>query len=519
MNWLDVFTGLNRERGRSLPMYAQLVGKIKDGIASGQLADNSRLPTNRELAELLKIDRSTVSRAYMELEDEGLVDSHVGRGTFVRLKGAAAKSDLDSKQRGSNSMIWPEKFSRSSQTAFGIISRQPGQTALGANVISFAGGIPSEEFYPFQAFGEIVSQFIGSNRSGEMFGYSDPEGHPHLRNEVRKYLARQGIEASEDELLIVSGSQQAIDLVSHTLIDPGDIVLVEEPTYFWALCNFAAGQARCLPVPVDSHGLQVDVLEAILSRQRVKMLYTIPTFQNPTGSTLSLERRRRLIELAQRYQMPILEDNFVGDLRYAGEPLPSLRAVDRAGKAVIHQGTFSKALCPGLRLGWLVAPAEVMSRLQLSKRASDLSTNSMSQVIMAEYLRRGFYEKHLDQIRRVYKSRLDTMCGALQKLPGGSVTWSTPEGGLFIWVKLPDGYSSRELLTYAERESVTFSPGDMFFVNGDRPEFLRLSFVQTDESTIEEGIRRFGRALSAYTEGRRHFKDTASLRGREGTWV
>lgn len=521
MNWLELFGDLKRVRGRSAPMYVQLVDRFRDGIQSGQLKDNSRLPTNRELAELLQIDRSTVSRAYFELEQEGLVNSHVGRGTFVRLAGASDHRKKHGRsERGGESMVWPAKFSRSSQTSFSMLSRQPGQISSAPDVITFAGGIPSQEFYPYEEFQSIVGQLIRSNRSPEMFGYSPAEGNPELRQEVRRYLRRNGIEANDSELLIVSGSQQAIDIVTNTLVDPGDVVLVEEPTYFWALCNFTARQARCLPVPIDNNGIDLDVLETILSRHRVKLLYVMPTFQNPTGATLGIERRKRLIELARRYQMPILEDNFVGDLRYEGEPVPSLRALDRSGDVVIHQGTFSKALCPGLRLGWLVAPAEVMSRMSLAKRASDLSTNSMSQVVMAEYLKRGFYEKHLDQIRKVYKKRLDTMCGALTRNLDSALKWTVPEGGLFVWAELPTGCSARELLSYAERESVTFSPGDMFFVNGDRPEYLRLSFIQTDEETIEEGIKRLARAVDAYLEGRRQAKDFGgSSRSGEATWV
>jgi DNA-binding transcriptional MocR family regulator len=502
-------------------MYVQLVDRVRDGIRSGQLRDNSRLPTNRELAELLQIDRSTVSRAYFELEQEGLVDSHVGRGTFVRLAGGHDRRSKHGRLgSGNESMVWPAKFSRSSQTAFAMLSRQPGQSSSAPDVISFAGGIPSQEFYPYEEFQSIVSQLIRSNRSAEMFGYSPAEGNPELRKEVRRYLRQQGVEANDNELLIVSGSQQAIDVVTNTLVDPGDVVLVEEPTYFWALCNFTARQARCLPVPTDSAGLDLDVLESILSRHRVKLLYVMPTFQNPTGSTLGLERRKRLIELARRYQMPVLEDNFVGDLRYEGEPVPSLRALDASGDVVIHQGTFSKALCPGLRLGWLVAPAEVMSRMSLAKRASDLSTNSLSQVVMAEYLKRGFYERHLEQIRKVYKIRLDTMCSALRCHIGQAINWTAPQGGLFVWAQLPAGCSARELLSFAEREAVTFSPGDMFFVNGDRQEFLRLSFIQTDEKTIEEGIRRLARAVGSYLESRRHSNGAgASARSGEATWV
>jgi DNA-binding transcriptional MocR family regulator len=513
MDWLDVLGGLDRAKNSDSPIYAQIVERFRSAIGSGQLSDNMQLPTNRELASLLKIDRSTVSRAYVELERLGLVESHVGRGTFVRLNSAntGTMSAADS-----NTMMWSEKFSRASQTAFGLISRQPAQLQLDG-VISFAGGIPTEEFFPQQEFENIVERVIQSKRSHEMFAYSPAEGHIGLRAEVLKYLAAQGIAARDSELLIVSGSQQGIDVVINTLIDPGDVVLIEEPTYFWALCNFSASQARLIPVPVDEDGLQVDVLETLLSRHRAKLLYLMPTFQNPTGSTLSLQRRKSLLELAKRYQLPVLEDNFVGDLRYEGEPLPSLRALDTKGDTIIHQATFSKALCPGLRLGWLVAPPEVTARLSLAKRASDLSTNTMAQAVMAEYLRGGSYVQHLEMVRRAYKARRDAMTSALDKFVGTRVSWSNPQGGLFIWAKLPSGCSARELLLHAEREGVTFSPGEMFFVHGGRPEYFRLSFIQSDEATIYDGIARLGKAVDSYFETQKRLGGLAGNRGGKGS--
>jgi DNA-binding transcriptional MocR family regulator len=512
MDWLDVFGGLDRAKNTDAPIYVQIVERVRAAIATGQLTDNMQLPTNREMASLLKIDRSTVSRAYVELERLGLVDSHVGRGTFVRL---AAPQTSTATIVDSSQMVWSEKFSRASQTAFGLLNRQPAQLKLDG-VISFVGGIPTQEFFPQQEFENIVERMTRSKRSHEMFEYSPAEGHFGLRAEVLKYLAAQGINAHDNELLIVSGSQQGIDVVISSLIDPGDVVLIEEPTYFWALCNFSASQARLIPVPVDGDGLQVDVLETLLARHRAKLLYLMPTFQNPTGSTLPLARRKKLLELAKQYQLPILEDNFVGDLRYDGDPLPSLRSLDTTGDTVIHQGTFSKALCPGLRLGWLVAPAEVTARLSLAKRTSDLSTNTMAQTLMAEYLRGGAYVQHLEIVRRAYKSRRDAMIDALKKFLGNKITWSKPDGGMFIWAKLPYGCSSRELLLHAEREGVTFSPGEMFFVHGGRPEYFRLSFIQLDEATIFDGIARLGKAVDSYFETQKRLEGIAGNRGSKG---
>jgi DNA-binding transcriptional MocR family regulator len=238
----------------------------------------------------------------------------------------------------------------------------------------------------------------------------------------------------------------------------------------------------------------------------VKLLYVMPNFQNPTGATMPIERRIKLLELANRYQVPILEDNFVGDLDYDGAALPPLKSLPGGKEIVIHQGTFSKALCPGLRLGWLVAPREVTSRLILAKRSSDLSTNSVAQIILGKYLEEGLYGGHLNNVRDCYRVRRDTMDNALTRHMKGlnnrtlSLTWSKPKGGLFIWAKLPEGLSSKELLTYAEREGVSFSPGEVFFLSGERAEYFRLCFIQTDEATIEQGVKRLARAVQNYFE-------------------
>jgi GntR family transcriptional regulator/MocR family aminotransferase len=264
-------------------------------------------------------------------------------------------------------------------------------------------------------------------------------------------------------------------------------------------------QARCIPVTVDDEGIDVVAVERELARNNVKLIYVMPTFQNPTGAALSFERRLKLIELAKQYRVPILEDNFVGDLAYDSQSMPPLRALPGGRDVVIHQGTFSKALCPGLRLGWLVAPREVMSRLLLAKRVSDLSTNSMAQLTLAHYLSAGLYAKHLEHVRSAYRSRRDTMLSALSKAfkqtdPRFAIKWSKPQGGLFIWSRLPAALSARQLLRFAEQEGVTFSPGDLFFLSGDRQEFMRLCFIQNNDEQIQEGIRRLGIAYQKYLD-------------------
>ncbi len=506
-NWLELLGDINKNKG-SAPLYAVIFERIKSAIDSGALPINSKLPTNRELAVLLDIDRSTASRAYAELNSHGYIESFVGRGTFVRAGKSAPILTSNGAEIVSNPLVWTERFSKASQTAHDMLRMEYANYGR-SEVISFAGGIPTDDSYPHKDFERILKKILDDGRSHELFQYSPGEGMPSLRHEVLKHLRGQNIDASEEKLLILCGSQQGLDVVSSILIDPGDLVVAEDPTYLWATCNFRSRQARCLPVPLDEEGIRIDMLESVLIRNRPKFIYVIPNFQNPTGVTMSLARRHQLLDLAIKYQVPILEDNFVGDLRYEGTPLPSLRALPGSENIVIHLGTFSKALCPALRLGWLVAPPETMARLVIAKRASNLSTNSISQLILADFLKEGLYEHHLVTVRDMYRGRRDTMLRALQKDCGfitdkngqrANITWSKPDGGMFVWVKLPDGLSSRELLSYAQQEGVTFAPGDMCFQNAEHTEFIRLCFIQLDEQTIAKGIKQLGKAIKSYVD-------------------
>lgn len=529
VEWLDILAPSLKARDRRYPVYARIKDRIRENILSGHLRHQERLPADRELASLLGLDRSTVARAYDELELEGLVESNVGRGTFVTraegtkdpeaTEGKRASGLQDSPARPGNRVhsapiIWHDKFSRFSESVASFVSRQPIAGPSARQCISFAAGIPSLEFFPQQEFESIFAELSSSAECRRMFAYTAAEGEENLRKEVLNHLDSQGMDVNDDELIILSGSQQGIDLVARTFLDPGDSVAIEDPSYFWATCNFTAFGARVLPVPVSDEGLNLDLLESLLARRGVKLLYVMPSFQNPTGSSMSVNKRRELLAIAAHYQVAVFEDNFVGDLAYDEDPLPALRSLPGAQELVLHQSTLSKSLCPGLRIGWMVAPSEAMSRLLMSKRVSDLSTNSISQVVVAEYLRRGLYSQHLSLVRAAYKQRRDAMCAALhESFSGGELRFSKPAGGMFIWAALPSDCSARELLPYAEREGVVFSPGDLFFVGGDRKEFLRLSFVQSNQAEIEEGVQRLAIAVRTYLTGKR--KRPAGDRSRE----
>lgn len=492
MNWRDIFEAhsLNAagSDGYSF-VYERIVASLKQAIESGRLASGERMPTNRELATFLEVDRSTVARAYLELSRLGLIESHVGRGTFVaRLK-------------QTNGFSWSRLFSRYAEGLTSSIEKLP-QLASGDAFISFAGGIPAQDSYPHLDFENIVGQLLSGGRGSSMFDYSPFAGVPELRTAVTRHLALRGLAVRDQELLILSGSQQGIDLVANLLINPGDTVLVEEPTYFWAISNFKARQAQLIGCPLDEEGIDLKAVEAHLIRYQPKFIYVMPNNQNPTGITMSLARREGLLALARKYQTPILEDDYSGDLSYDGEPLPSLRTLPGGDELVIYQGTFSKALCPGIRLGWLIAPEFVVAKLAFAKRTSDLATNSMVQVILTEFLKRGLYQEHLSKVNRDYALRRDTIVRALKKRFSGvkDISWSAPSGGLFIWLTLPAACNNRDLLQFALAEKVVFSPGDLCFLTARDGAFnhLRLCFIQNNQETIEEGIKRLARAVEKY---------------------
>ncbi|MFA6212240.1 MAG: PLP-dependent aminotransferase family protein [Candidatus Obscuribacterales bacterium] len=506
MNWPDVFSEMLEQKAPvngsgSMYVYARIVELLKSAIEDGRLKAGDRLPTNRELAAHLKVDRSTVARAYLELAQLGFIASQVGRGTFV--SGVSGVSSASS-TLPTGELNWPERFSRYADGLNSSIKKLP-QLASGDDFISFAGGIPSQDSYPSDDFQKIVLDLLGGGRGAAMFDYSPFAGEPDLRLAVTSHLALRGISLHDHELLILSGSQQGIDLVANLLINPGDYVLVEEPTYFWAISNFKARQAQLVGCPLDSEGIDLATVEAHLIRYQPKFIYVMPNSQNPTGITMSLARRKGLLALALKYQTPILEDDFSGDLVYGADPLPSLRtlAAELSGgeNIVIYQGTFSKALCPGIRLGWLVGPQEVIDRLSFAKRTSDLATNSMVQVILTEFLQKGLYQEHLSKVNRIYGQRRDAILAALaeefKSYP--EVSWTSPTGGLFIWLTLPKGTSNRDLLEFAVAEKVVFSPGDICFVDaGESLNHIRLCFIQNSEVKIADGIKRLAQALRKY---------------------
>jgi 2-aminoadipate transaminase len=398
---------------------------------------------------------------------------------------------------------WAHRYAQRTKTAKSSIIRELLKLTERPEVISFAGGLPAPEVFPVERFRE-ASQRVLESQASTALQYGPSEGYRPLRELIVGQMARYGIIATVDNVLMTNGSQQALDLIAKLLINRGDRILVESPTYLGALQAFDLMGAEYVTVPTDDDGLQTSEMEQAL-RSGPKFMYILPNFQNPGGTTLARERRDELVLLSDKYGIPIIEDDPYGQLRYEGEHIPPLVVLDRTNLLrdngyllgnVIYLSTFSKVLAPGLRLGWIVAPPDVISRLVTLKQSADLHTSMFVQMVAYEVARDGFMEEHVKLIRRIYKERRDAMLDALHHYFPPEVSWTHPKGGLFLWVTMPTGVDSARLLQSALRQDVAFVPGGPFFPSGDSGSHMRLNFSNAQPEMIREGIRRLSIAVA-----------------------
>ncbi|MDQ6750943.1 MAG: PLP-dependent aminotransferase family protein [Actinomycetota bacterium] len=368
------------------------------------------------------------------------------------------------------------------------------------DVISLAGGLPDTSTFPPASFAALMEQVAGRS-CARALQYGPTEGLEAVKECVTAVMAEEGIvDIDTDDVLVTTGGQQVIDLMCKTLIDPGDVIVAEAPTYPGAVPAFCAYEAEVVQIEMDGDGMRVDELEATLDRldregRRPKFIYTVPTFQNPAGVTLSLPRRERLVALAHERELLVLEDNPYGLLRYEGDPIPTLRSID-GGEFVVYLGTFSKILSPGIRLGWTVAPRPVLEKMNLGKQSADLCSSSMTQHFVAAYFEGGRWREYVRSLSEIYRRRRDTMLDALAEHLPREAQWTHPQGGLFIWVTLPDYIDTTDLLARAlSAENVAFVPGRAAYLDGRGGSSMRLNFSGVGEDEIREGVRRIGKVV------------------------
>lgn len=361
------------------------------------------------------------------------------------------------------------------------------------DVISFAGGLPAPELFPTHPMALAYAEVFAESGQAAM-QYSTTEGWLPLREWLSNRMKLRQIDRDPNRILITSGSQQGLDLVTRIFVDPGDEIIVENPCYLAALQAFNSYEARLVAVDTDDDGIRIDQLERALQRSKPKFMYIVTDFQNPKGICLSLDRRMQVLELANRYRVPILEDDPYGELRYRGEWVPSLAALDTTG-IVIHLGTFSKTLSPGMRIGWVSASDEIIRSLVIAKQGADLHTNTIQQRVVARLLERFEFDEHISMLCKVYGERSATMISSLDRhFPEGS-RWTRPDGGLFLWIELPEALTGESLLEEAKHERVAFVPGAAFYAANPKQNFIRLNFSNSKPELIEEGVKRIAGIL------------------------
>lgn len=488
------------------PLYLQLADYLRELVAAGRLASGEKLPATRELAASLRLSRNTVTQAYQCLIDDGLLSSHVGQGSFVTARRAALRAAARgaAAQAEERPFAWEALISRRARALEPSPAGGPRPEALR---FDFRGGQVDPSTLPSAALKRAYARAI--QRALPALGrLVHPFGWPPLREQIARSLVARGIRCGAEDVVVTSGAQHGLSLLGQVLLDPGDAVAVEQPGYFGAAAAFRAARAELVGIEVDAEGLRVDQLARALRSRRIKLVYTTPSAQHPTGVVLSGARRRALLALADEQQLPVLEDDYDSELRYGDPPLPALKTRDPAGQ-VLYLGTFSKALFPGLRLGYLVGARPVLARLARLRFSQDFGSDALAQAAVAELLASGALERHLRRLRRLYGERRAAMLEALRaSLPEGA-RLAEPRGGHAVWLALPSHVDPEAVYADACRAGITYMRGELAYLPGasggarrGRHE-LALAFVNQDVECIREGVQAFARIVSRHAAHRR----------------
>lgn len=479
---------VDKEKGE--PIYSQLINQIKGLIENGDLKEGHIMPSTRQMAQSLGINRSTVIRVYEELWSSGYFDSSPGSYTRVRkphvLKGFSVEED-------GNETFWRDALS----AGFPVNTDKIYRSGLrpGKEIINFKKLEPDPDLIDKKAFRDCFGKTVMETGNG-VFGYCQPQGYEPLREEIASHMRLHCINVCADNVLITNGSQNSLHLLFQTFINPEDTIAIESPAY--SMLIHMANYFRCkiVEIPVNADGLDISVLRGRLKRKRIKMLFTTPTFHNPTGVTTSPVKREKLLTICEENDIILIEDSIEEELKYFGSVHLPIKAMDRMNR-VIYLGTFSKILSPGLRLGWIIADKECIKRLTTLKTIFDLSTNSFSQILVHNFLKSGYYERHLRRCMREYRKRMKTALKALKEyLPPEVATWWEPLGGYTIWIKMNGAFNETSPEEYLLKFGVLVADGSGFYITQPKDRHFRLSISGCNESEIAEGIKRIGQALN-----------------------
>jgi GntR family transcriptional regulator/MocR family aminotransferase len=478
-------------RGNGLPVYEQIAARLRAAIETGELRRGERLPTIRELAQSLGVNRDTVQLAYDALAAAGFVEAGVGRGTFVAESGSAVQRNAEPER----SEPFAPALSALTERLLAFERARP-RFGNASDAVPLHAMVPDPALYPVDEFRRSLSRVL-RDEGAQLLTYGGPEGRVEMRAQEAARLRRAGVEVSDDEVVLCHGASQGITLALRLFAEPGDVIALEEPTYNNVLASVYGCGLRTAPVPMREEGPDLAALERLLSRPEVKAFYTIPSFHNPTGITTSLAARRELLAVAARCGKPVIEDGYELDLAWSGPVAPPLAALDASG-IVVHLSSYSKSLFPGARMGSISARGPLVEALHAQKRATDHSDAMCLQAALADFVAAGAYQRHLAKLLPVLRARCEAMCDALAEMPEGT-RYVKPIGGLQVWVELPGQIDTHELLADAARAGVLFAPGSQFFHDGRRSRALRLCIALADEASIRRGIAALASVVRART--------------------
>ncbi|EOD01636.1 PLP-dependent aminotransferase family protein [Caldisalinibacter kiritimatiensis] len=496
---MDKFKNIKLNRENSQHLYIQLSNAIKKMIVTGELEPDTKLPPIRKLANKLGVNNVTIVNAYKHLENENYVYKKVGSGTFVKPKieyqemGLHVPIDTEFNSVGNDSKL----------INYDIITNDV--------TINFASGMPTPDLFPVSDFKKALNEILDTDK-GNAFGYQESQGFYPLRCSIKNYIKSYNIDSETENIQIISGAQQGIDIISKALIDYGDVVFIESPTYRGAIASFKSRSARIIEIPIQEDGINIKSLENKLKVFTPKFIYVMPNFQNPTGYTYSNNKKEKLLDLAKKYDFYIIEDDYLSELSFnnlKGFPLKSIDKYDR----VIYIKSFSKIFMPGLRLGFMIFPLSVYNDVISAKHVSDISTSGLIQRTFNLYLRKGIWQKHIQYMQTIYKKRFQIMTNSLNKYLPKQVHINLPKGGLNFWISLPNGFSSNELYNLCIKNNIVIVPGSVFYKDKNDSNYFRLNTASVYTEQIDEGIKKLSNILIQFLKiyGNKELRPTTPL--------
>lgn len=483
---LELFKTITLNKSSKTSLYLQLYEQLRDMILGGSLLTDYRLPSIRKLAGVLGVNTVTVVSAVRQLEQEGYVYTRPGSGTYV-----AALSGAGNRFSG-NTVIQDELYQ---QEDFELISN--GLIKIQEDTVNFASATPTPDLFPVEDFKHALNEVLDRDM-GNAFGYQDSQGYFPLRESICGLLAKSMITCNPEYIQVISGSQQGIDIISKAFLRQGDCVIAESPTYTGAVAVFKSRGAGIVDVEIQEGGPSLNVLEYQLKKHRPRLIYTIPSFQNPTGFSYTREKREGVLRLAEKYDTLVIEDDYISDLDFESRRYPPIKALNRNDRVILIK-SFSKILMPGLRLGFMVVPPRLKSHILEAKHTTDISTSGLLQRAFDQYIRRGMWDKHFHRMFVIYKERYERICEALDIYLPEAVSYTKPGGGLSLWLNLPYGFPAGSLFKQCAADNIVFAPGRIFY-SGEAAQKLnniRLSFAAVPIEQIEPGIRKLCERLKS----------------------